>query len=161
MYKALQLLILFLFSVFLMASCTPSAPTSIPPVSDQEFEAAVHEAHDTMNIVRQALLAPKASYAFVGLKVRFRGEGIFEDIWTEPVDYYNGVFTTQLVEGVTIQIGLHPERLVRVPEKDVLDWMIIKDDGKLIGGYTIQLAYEHMTPDEKKEFIRITGYVME
>ena len=157
MYKALQLII----CLFLTVSCAPAAPTSIAPVSDQEFDAAVQQAHDTMNIVRQALLAPKASYTFVGLKVRFRGEGIFEDIWTEPVDYYNGVFTTQLVEGVTIQTGLHPDRLVLVPEKDVLDWMIIKDDGKLIGGYTIRLAYEHMTSDEKEEFIRITGYVME
>jgi uncharacterized protein YegJ (DUF2314 family) len=161
MYKALQLLISFLFSLFLTVSCGPSAPTSVPPVSDQEFEAAVEEAHDTMNIVRQALLAPKASYTFVGLKVRFTGEGIFEDIWTEPMDYYNGIFTTQMVEGVTIQKGLHPDRLVRVPEKDVLDWMIVEDNGTLIGGYTIRLSYQHMTPDEKEEFIRITGYVIE
>jgi len=114
-----------------------------------------------MNVVRQALLAPKASYTFVGLKVRFLGEGTFEDIWTEPMDYYNGIFTTQMVEGVTLRMGLHPERLVRVPEKDVLDWMIVENDGTLIGGYTIRLAYEHMTSEEKEEFIRITGYLME
>ena len=161
MYRALRLLSLFLLSLFFVVSCGPSAPTSIPPVSDQEFDAAVQEAHDTMNIVRQALLAPKASYTFVGLKVRFTGEETFEDIWTEPMDYYNGIFTTQMVEGVTLQKGLHPDHLVRVPEKDVLDWMIVEDDGTLIGGYTIRLAYEHMTSDEKKEFIRITGYVME
>ena len=161
MYRALRLLSLFLLSLFFVVSCGPSAPTSIPPVSAQEFDAAVQQAHDTMNIVRQALLAPKASYTFVGLKVRFTGEGTFEDIWTEPMDYYNGIFTTQMVEGVTLQKGLHPDRLVRVPEKDVLDWMIVEDDGTLIGGYTIRLAYEHMTPEEKKEFIRITGYLME
>lgn len=161
MYRALRLVIFFLLSLFLMVSCAPSVPTSIPPVSDQEFDAAVQKAHDTMNVVRQALLAPKPSYTFVGLKVRFMGEGTFEDIWTEPMDYYNGVFTTQMVEGVTIQKGLHPERLVRVPEKNVLDWMIVEEDGTLIGGYTIHLAYEHMTREEKEEFIRITGYVME
>ena len=161
MYRALRLLSLFLLSLFFVVSCGPSAPTPIPPVSDEEFDAAVQQAHDTMNIVRQALLAPKASYTFVGLKVRFTGEGTFEDIWTEPMDYYNGIFTTQMVEGVTLQKGLHPERLVRVPEKDVLDWMIVEDDVTLIGGYTIRLAYQHMTSDEKKEFIRITGYVME
>lgn len=161
MYKALHLDILFLFCLFLTVSCGSFAPASIPPVSDQEFDAAVQEAHDTMNVVRQALLAPKPSYTFVGLKVRFTGEETFEDMWTEPMDYYNGIFTTQMVEGVTLQKGLHPERLVRVPEQDVLDWMIVEDDGTLIGGYTIRLAYEHMTPEEKQEFIRITGYLME
>jgi len=161
MYKALQLNILFLFCLFLTVSCGSFAPTSIPPVSDQEFDAAVQEAHDTMNVVRQALLAPKPSYTFVGLKVRFTGEETFEDMWTEPMDYYNGIFTTQMVEGVTLQKGLHPERLVRVPEQDVLDWMIVEDDGTLIGGYTIRLSYEHMTPEEKEEFIRITGYLMD
>ncbi len=114
-----------------------------------------------MNVVRQALLAPKPSYIFVGLKVRFTGEETFEDMWTEPMDYYNGIFTTQMVEGVTLQKGLHPERFVRVPEQDVLDWMIVEDDGSLIGGYTIRLAYEHMTSEEKEEFIRITGYLMD
>ena len=161
MYKALHLDILFLFCLFLTVSCGSFAPASIPPVSDQEFDAAVQEAHDTMNVVRQALLAPKPSYTFVGLKVRFTGEETFEDMWTEPMDYYNGIFTTQMVEGVTLQKGLHPERLVRVPEQDVLDWMIVEDDGTLIGGYTIRLAYEHMTSEEKQEFIRITGYLME
>ena len=33
------------------------------------------------------------------------------------MDYYNGMFTTQLVEGVTIQKGLHPDRLVLSPRE--------------------------------------------
>jgi uncharacterized protein YegJ (DUF2314 family) len=45
-----------------------------------------------------------------------------------------------------------------VPLKKVVDWMIVEKDGTLIGGYTIRLAYEHMSPDEKKEFLRVTGY---
>ena len=80
MYKAVQLII----CLFLTVSCAPAAPTSIPPVSDQEFDAAVQKAHDTMNIVRQALLAPKASYTFVGLKVRFTGE-IFGKLAQEKI----------------------------------------------------------------------------
>lgn len=162
MYKALQLTILFLLCLLVNVSCTTYPPTPASTVSDPdpEFTAAVGQAHETIDIVLKALLSPKPSYTFVGVKVRFSGEGTFEDMWTEPVDYYNEVFTVQMVEGVTLQHGLHPERLVLVPMKDILDWMILEEDGRVIGGYTIRLAYERMTPEEKKEFLRVTGYVM-
>ncbi len=161
MFRTLQLKVLFLLCLLFTVSCGSPAPTAIPPVTDEEFEAAVKQAHDTLNVVRQALLAPKSSYSFVGLKVRFVGAGDHEDIWTQPVDYYNGRFTVLMEEGVTLKLGLHPDRLVLVPLDDVLDWMIVEKNGKLIGAYTIRLAYEHMTPEEKEEFIKITGYVIE
>ena len=161
MYKSLQLKLHLMVSALLLISCAPSSPTSAVPVTNEEFDKAVEEAHRTLQIVRRALLAPEPSYAFIGLKIRVNGKESYEDIWTEPVDYYNGAFTTQMVEGVTLERGFHPENLVRIPVDDVIDWMIVEDDGNLIGGYTIRLAYQHMTPDEQEEFIRITGYTVE
>jgi uncharacterized protein YegJ (DUF2314 family) len=161
MYIRLQLKILLLFGVLLVVSCASPPPTPVVPATDEEFDAAVAEAHKTLGTVRQALLSPKPSYSFIGLKIRVYGDSTFEDIWTEPVDYYNGAFTTQMVEGVTLDKGFHPNNLARIPVKDVIDWMIVEDDGNLIGGYTIRLAYRHMTPDEQEEFIRITGYNVE
>ena len=64
----------------------------------------------------------------------------------------------KMIDGVTFEKGLNPDRFVDVPQKDILDWMIVEDDGKLIGGYTIRLAYEHMTSEEKENFIKATGY---
>jgi len=161
MYKVLQLKFILIASIFLVNSCRSSSPTPMSPATDDEFTAAVDKAHSTMGTVRQALLAPEPSYAFVGLKIRVYGETQYEDIWTEPLDYYNGAFTTQMVEGVALAQGYHPESYVRVPVDDVVDWMIVEDDGTLIGGYTIKLAYLHMTPEEQKEFIRITGYTVD
>lgn len=158
MYRNLQLVVLFLVCVLILSSCGSSSPTPTGQPTDEEFDAAVAEAHRTLITVRQALLSPKPSYTFIGLKIRVHGGSEFEDIWTEPVDYYNGAFTTQMVEGVTLETGFHPESLVRIPVEDVIDWMILEEDGNLIGGYTIRLAYRHMTPDEQEEFIRITGY---
>mgnify|MGYP001219772287 CR=1 FL=1 len=161
MCKRLQLTILLFLCVVSVSSCASSPSTPVTPATDYEFEAAVADAHSTMDTVRRALLSPKPSYAFIGLKIRVYGDSTFEDIWTEPVDYYNGAFTTQMVEGVTLDKGFHPNNMVRIPVKDVIDWMIVEDDGSLIGGYTIRLAYQHMTPEEQKEFIRITGYKVE
>ena len=161
MSNSLQLKLVFLVGILLVTACGISAPTTVAPVTDEEFVAAVDKAHSTLSTVRRALLAPEPSYAFIGLKIRVYGENEFEDIWTEPLDFYNGKFTTQMVEGVSLQPGFHPEQFVRIPVEDVIDWMIVEDDGNLIGGYTIRLAYRYMTPEEQEEFIRITGYTVE
>jgi uncharacterized protein YegJ (DUF2314 family) len=161
LYRYLQLGILFLAGILFLSSCGSSSLPAVGPTTDEEFEAAVAKAHGTLTTVRQALLSPKPSYTFIGLKIRVHGSSEFEDIWTEPIDYYNGAFTTQMVEGVTLERGFHPESFVRIPVEDVVDWMILEEDGNLIGGYTIRLAYRHMTPEEQEEFIRITGYTVE
>jgi uncharacterized protein YegJ (DUF2314 family) len=159
MYKVLQLKILLIVCLIFVTSCTPSVAGT--PVTDEQFDAAVKEAHGTLSTLRQALLSPRESYIFVGLKVRFTWEGEFEDIWTEPVDYYDGFFTTRMIDGVLLNPNLNADRLVTVPMKKVLDWVIVEEDGNLIGGYTIRLSYEHMTPEEKKEFLKVTGYRIE
>lgn len=161
MYRRPQWKILLLAGAVLLSSCMPPASTVVPAATEEEFNAAVEKARSTLSTVRRALLSPEPSYVFIGLKIRVYGDAAFEDIWTEPVDYYNGAFTTQMVEGVTVTQGYHPEQMVRVPVEDVIDWMIMEEDGNLIGGYTIRLAYKYMTPDEREEFIRITGYRVE
>ncbi|HLF73944.1 MAG TPA: DUF2314 domain-containing protein [Anaerolineales bacterium] len=163
MYRPLQWKALIILGLLLTVSCAPStsAPAAGTPDPDPEHTAAVNKAHETMDTLFKALLAPQPSYTFVGVRVRFTGVERYEDMWTEPVDYYNGVFTVEMVEGVTVEHGLHPGRFVQVPVQDVLDWMILEEDGTVLGGYTIRLAYERMTPEEKEEFLRVTGYVME
>ena len=159
MYRPLQFKILLLICVFLLTSCGPSLAGT--PVTDEEFDAAVEEAHSTLNVLFQALLAPRPSYDFVGLKVRFTGTESFEDIWTEPIDYYNGLFTIRMIDGVLIKPGLNTDRVVMIPMDDVLDWVIIEKNGNVIGGYTIRLSYEHMTREEKEEFLEVTGYKLD
>ena len=161
MYKPLQLKTFLLVCFFLVTSCELPSSLSGTPITDAEFDKAVGQAHDTLEILRGALLAPKSSYDFVGVKVRFTGRETFEDIWTEPLDYYDGYFTIRMIDGVVVKRGLNTERVVTVSLNDVLDWVIIEDDGNLIGGFTIRLSYKHMTPEEKEEFIRVTGYKLE
>ena len=156
MYKPLQLSFSLILCLFLVVSCGPSLAGT--PITDEEFDAAVHEAHRTLGTLRGALLAPKSSYDFVGVKVRFTGEATFEDIWTEPLTYLDGYFTIRMIDGVLLNPKLNTERVVTVPLTEVLDWVIIEDDGNVIGGYTIRLTFEHMTADEKKEFLKVTGY---
>lgn len=156
MYKPLQLRILLVIYLVFVSSCSPSLAGT--PVTDEEFSAAVEEAHSTMSTLREALLAPKSSFDFVGVKVRFIGQETFEDIWTEPVDYLDGHFTVRMIDGVLLSPQLNTDRFVTIPLDKVLDWVIIEDDGHVIGGYTIRLSYQHMTREEKEDFLEVTGY---
>jgi uncharacterized protein YegJ (DUF2314 family) len=119
-----------------MVSCSSSPSVEGTPVTDEEFDAAVQEAHGTLGTLRSALLSPRESYIFVGLKVRFTGRGEIEDIWTEPVDYFDGYFTTRMIDGVLLNSSSNADRLVSVSLSDVIDWVIVEVDGNLVGGYT-------------------------
>ena len=163
MYKALQLKITLV--LFFVVSCAPSQPTPAPISTlanlDEEMTVAVRQAQDTLYILRQAMLAPKPSYKFLSVKVRFVSNGDIEDMWTEPIDFSDNKYTVRMVEGVTLELGAHPDRLVEVAPKDVLDWMILEKDGSVFGGYTLRIEYQRMSPEQQKRYNEVTGYKFE
>lgn len=165
MYQPLQWKPFIVLVLLLLISCRPAEPTPVPISTftdpDEELTRAVRQAQDTLYIWRQEFLAPKESYSLMSLKVRFGENGRVEDMWTEPVQVLDNVYTVRMVEGVTIETGVHPDRLVDVKPQDIVDWMLLKDDGTLIGGYTLRLEYERMTPEQQQRYLQITGYKFE
>lgn len=165
MYKALQWKSFIALGMLLLVSCSPAQPTPIPISTftdpDDELAQAVRQAQDTLYIWRQAFLAPKQPYSMLSVKVRFVNGGEVEDMWTEPIFVLDNIYTVRMVEGVTLEQGIHPERLLDVDSKNIVDWMIMEKDGTLLGGYTIRLAYERMTPEQQKNFLEVTGYKFE
>jgi uncharacterized protein YegJ (DUF2314 family) len=148
-------LVILLFTV----SCGSATPKAARPVTEEESNAATERARGTIDTLLKAIIAPKESYDFLGVKVRFRTpDGGSDDNWVEPIDYYDGIFTIRMMDGLTYNTNLHADHTLTVSARTVVDWMIVEKDGTLIGGYTIRLAYEHMNSDEKKEFLRVTGY---
>jgi len=172
MYQALQWKSFFIL-VLLLVSCTPAAPastptprlstfqTQIPTLTDAELAEAVRQAQETLHIWRQEFLAPKQAYSMTSLKIRFAGEGDVEDMWTEPMFILDNTYTVRMVEGVTLEKGIHPGRLLDVKLEDIVDWMLLEEDGTVIGGYTLRLEYERMTPEQQKRYLEITGYRFE
>lgn len=172
MYKPLQWKSLS-FVVLLLAACNPAVPTStfaaepatpgapISVMTDEELAEAVQQARDTLYLWRQEFLAPRQAYSMASLKVRFRNEAGVEDIWTEPMFVLDDVYTVRMVEGVTLEKGVHPGRLMDVKPEDIVDWMLLEKDGTVVGGYTLRLEYERMTPEQQKRYLEITGYKFE
>ena len=171
MYKFLQWKNFLLPVMMLLASCSPTEPTRapialpvvssphtpIPILKDEELDEAIRQAQETLHIWRQEFLAPKKSYSITSLKVRFGEEGDIEDMWTEPLYILDNIYTVRMVEGVTVEQGIHPDRLVDVRPEDIIDWMLLEEDGTLVGGYTLRLEYKRMTPEQQKRYIEITG----
>lgn len=161
MVQTLQLKTLFVIGLLLMAACQPStpAPTSTFTDPDRELTEAVRQGQSTLYVLRGALLAPKPSYDFLSVKVRFHSpDGSIEDMWTEPVYILDGNYTVRMIEGVTLERGAHPDRLVEVQPEQILDWMIKEKDGTVLGGYTLRLEFKRMTPEQQKRYLEVTGY---
>ena len=159
MYKPIWLRIVILFSLLFGVSCGSPAPKAATPITDEEQTAATEQARRTLDTLLGAIIAPKATYDFLGVKVRFsRQDGTTDDNWVEPVDYYDGIFTIRMMDGLTYNTNLHVDHTLDVPLRRVMDWMIVEKDGNLIGGYTIRLEYQHMSTAEQEEFLKVTGY---
>lgn len=163
MYRPLHWKTLLVIGLLLLTACQPATPT---PVSistftdpDEELTKAVREAQDTLSVLRQAFLAPKPSYVFMSVKVRFATENGTEDMWTEPIDLLDNVYTVRMVEGVTLELKAHPDRFVEVTPDEIIDWMILEEDGTVLGGYTLRLEYSRLSPEEQEKYRERTGYL--
>jgi uncharacterized protein YegJ (DUF2314 family) len=169
MYRPLQRKTLIVILFIFLGSCGPAKPipasapglttpqTPIPVRADKELAEAVRQAQETLHIWRQEFLAPKKSYSMTSLKVRFATNEEVEDMWTEPLYILDDTYTVRMVEGVTLVQGIHPDRLVDVKVEDIVDWMMLEEDGTLLGGYTMRLEYRRMTPEQQKRYIENTG----
>ena len=170
MYKPLQWKILIILVFVSLAACSPAEATSttipkyptvntqIPALADEELAEAVRQAQETLPLWRREFLAPKHAYSMTSLKVRFQKDGSVEDMWTEPLYILDNKYTVRMVEGVTLEQGIHPDRILDVQPEDIVDWMLLQEDGTVVGGYTLRLEYERMTPEQQKRYLEITGY---
>jgi uncharacterized protein YegJ (DUF2314 family) len=151
--------------LFLIA-CSP-APTQTPiqvlPTqsdSDVEMEAAFQQAQDTLDTFIQKLSTPPSNRTLVAVKVHFAlPDGSTQDLWVDQISYRDGSFRGTMGDDLpTLKLSVDDK--ITIARKDIVDWMVV-EDGKLIGGYTIRLAYERMTPAQKARFLETVNYSVE
>ena len=154
----------FILLVCLIASaCAPlAAPTPIPtPASaDPELDAAIAQARASVSDFIARIASPHPARTFVAVKARFfPPDGAPQDIWLDEATYADGVFRGSMGDDIP-SLKLFFGDPVTVRPEQILDWMIV-EDGKLIGGYTIRLAYQRMTPEEKQNFLETLDYSLD
>ena len=157
--RSRKLILVFCVLIF---ACPPAPViTSTPSNStDPELDAAVSQARTSLNTFLEKISTPDPDRTFAALKVRFSPpEELPQDIWVDDVSYNNGVFRGNMgddIPALKLQLG---ERIT-VDEKNIVDWMIA-EDGKLIGGYTIRLAVQRMSAEERERFLETLDYSIE
>lgn len=148
--------------LFIVVGCSSSQAVNISDtVVDSEFEAAVTQAHECFREFIGYFESPSPTQTFSAIKVRLKYEdGFSEEIWFDTLEYRNGLFYGMISEDSVHSRTLRAGKYILLPEEDMIDWMVVRD-GKLIGGYTIRLAYVRMTVEEKKLFLDGIDYSLE
>ena len=155
----------FVICLFIVA-CSPQ-PTQISaveptvqPASDVEMKAAIQEARDTLDSFIQKISPPHPDRTLVAVKVRFTlPYSSTQDLWVDQITYKDGSFHGTMGDDIPA-LKLSMDDKITIPRKDIVDWMIV-EDGKLIGGYTIRLAYQRMSTEEKERFLKSINYSIE
>jgi uncharacterized protein YegJ (DUF2314 family) len=154
---------LILTLCLLISACTPRMgplPTPTNSASDADLESAIGQARDTLDTFIERLAVPGVDRTFVAVKVRFYPpDELSQDIWVDNVTYTDGVFRGDMGDDIP-SLKLEAGERITVNEEDIIDWMIV-EEGKLIGGYTIRLAVQRMSPAERERFLETLDYSIE
>ncbi len=153
---------IFVICLFLFA-CSP-APTQMPTPapttqlnSDVEMEAAFQQARATLDSFIQKIGTSHPNRTLVAVKVRFvLPDSSTQDIWVDQISYQDGSFHGTMGDDIP-SLKLNIDDKIKIESKDIVDWMIV-EDGKLIGGYTIRLAFQRMSPEQKERFLETVHY---
>jgi len=150
----------------LIVSCSPATtqvPTQVFPTplnEDAEREAAFRQARETLDSFIQKIEISRPDRTLIAVKVRFvLPDGSTQDLWVDRIGYQNGAFHGTMGDDIpTLKFSVDDK--ITIKREDIVDWMIV-EDGKLIGGYTIRLAFQRMTSEEKQRFLETVNYSIE
>lgn len=139
--------------------------TEEPPVvevltEDSAMNAAILEAHQTLDTFNHALNSHNPNYDYFALKVLFPTPTGNEHLWVSDIvltnGKYRGVINNVPEQTKEVDIG----DTILIDNSRISDWMFV-EAGKLHGGYTVRLLRNRMTEEEKNAFDRENGLIME
>jgi uncharacterized protein YegJ (DUF2314 family) len=144
-------------------ACAPVPMTTASPTSsgiDSELEAAIEAAQDSLDDFIAKITTPHPDRTLIAVKVRFTAPGEApQDIWVDQVTYTDGVLRGSMGDDIPL-LRLEVGETIKIEEEDIVDWAIV-ENGKLLGGYTIRLAVQRMSPEEKERFLETLPYTIE
>ena len=124
------------------------------------MEAAFQQARDTLDSFIEKIGTSHPNRTLVAVKVRFvLPDSSTQDLWVDQITYRDDSFHGIMGDDIP-SLRLSVDDKITIKRKDIVDWMLV-EDGKLIGGYTIRLAYQRMSPAEKKRFLETVHYTVE
>ena len=159
-----RLVAILLFVVIFAAGCTKATPVNVPIVTiednDPQLKVAIEKARETLPDFVRALNAPKPSQRGFAIKTPISDGKITEHMWLSPVTFdgtkYHGTVNNHPEKVTGVKLG----SLRVIEPHQVTDWMYVEDK-KLVGGFTIRVARDKLSPKERIEFERMTPFLFD
>ena len=127
---------------------------------DPQMNAAIEKARSSVNKFIAALQSPKAGRSDFSVKMAFTDRNGTEHMWLSPVSYdgnkFHGTVNNEPETVKNVRMG----KKVTVEPSKISDWMYV-EKGKLVGGYTLRVLRDKMSPKERAEFDRSVPFVIE
>jgi uncharacterized protein YegJ (DUF2314 family) len=127
---------------------------------DDTMNRAINEARATVDQFIAALNAPQPSQQAFSVKLLVSDGQHSEHMWVTPVRYEQGKFFGQINNVPDLVRGVTLGDEVSVPANEISDWMFV-DRGRLIGGFTIRVLRDGLSPGEKRQFDRSVPFKFE
>jgi uncharacterized protein YegJ (DUF2314 family) len=130
------------------------------PNDHAAMREAVTRARKTVRKFIDALEHPTPGETDFEVKKPFVDKGEIEHIWLSDVKFIGGRFQGK-IDNVPAKIsGPKLGQLVSVNPDEISDWAYV-NDGTLVGGYTIRVHYNELTPEQKREFDRSADFKLQ
>ena len=114
-----------------------------------DMKRAVHKARHTVGVFIHALQNPAAGQTDFEVKKPFRQGDTVEHMWLSGVTFSGNRFHGYVDNQPRKIKGLKMGDRVSVDPNEISDWAFI-DKGRLTGGYTIQVLYAGLTPQQRQ-----------
>ena len=128
----------------------PRAAVVRVSADDARMNAAIVKARTTVEAFEAALRSPKQSQSHFSVNVRISDADGVEHFWTSDVRYDGAVFHARIDNDPEVVKSVKLGQAVTVRPQDISDWMYV-DHGVLVGGYTLRVIRDAMTPAERAE----------
>jgi uncharacterized protein YegJ (DUF2314 family) len=118
---------------------------------DEQMRKAVREARRTVGIFIAALKNPAKGQHDFEVKKPCLKDGEVEHLWLSNVEFSGNRFHGIVDNHPKAIKGLKFGDRVSVNPSEISDWAFV-DNGKLVGGYTIRVLSQNLSPKRRKEF---------
>lgn len=118
---------------------------------DPQMNAAMDKARSTVNTFIAALQSPQPGQSGFTVKMPFSDGPHTEHMWLEPVSFdgkqFHGTVSNEPETVKNVKMG---QKAV-VSASRISDWMY-RENGKIVGGYTVRVLRDTLSPSERADF---------
>ena len=128
--------------------------------NDASMNAAMETARKTVGKFTAALANPKSTHSGFAVKMPISDGSETEHFWLSNVTFdgklFHGNINNEPETVKTVKLG----QAMTLTQTQMSDWMYL-ENGKLVGGYTIRVLRDVMTPAERAEFDKTMPFTVQ